>query len=175
VVVATDRAAAAQFITSLRPLGSRGTTGFYFAAEKPPVSDPVLVLNGEGRGPINHLCVPSVVARSYAASGKHLVSANVVGASRQPASQLLKDVRAQLVEWFGVAANDWQHLRTDSIPHALPEQTPDSGGVRHDDCLVEPGLYVCGDYRETGSINGALVSGRRTAEAITVALGSAAS
>jgi hypothetical protein len=175
VVVATDQVAAAQFIPGLRPLDSCGTTGFYFAAEKPPVPDPVLVLNGEGRGPINHLSVPSVVARSYSPSGKHLVSANVVGASQRPVALLLKDVRAQLVEWFGVAANDWQHLRTDSIPHALPEQTPDSGGVRHDDSLVEPGLYVCGDYRETGSINGALVCGRRTAEAVSQALGSAAS
>jgi phytoene dehydrogenase-like protein len=175
VVVATDNVAAAEFITGLRPLDSCGTTGFYFAAEKPPVPDPVLVLNGEGRGPINHLSVPSVVARSYSPSGKHLVSANVVGASQRPVALLLKDVRAQLVEWFGVAANDWQHLRTDSIPHALPEQTPDSGGVRHDDSLVEPGLYVCGDYRETGSINGALLSGRRAAETVSQALGSAAS
>jgi len=28
------------------------------------------------------------------------------------------------------------------------------------------GLYVCGDHRDTASIQGALVSGRRTAEVI---------
>jgi predicted NAD/FAD-dependent oxidoreductase len=28
------------------------------------------------------------------------------------------------------------------------------------------GLFVCGDHRDTASIQGALVSGRRTAEAI---------
>ncbi|MDF2740823.1 MAG: hypothetical protein K0S88_2191, partial [Actinomycetia bacterium] len=28
------------------------------------------------------------------------------------------------------------------------------------------GLYVCGDHRDNASINGALVSGRRTADAV---------
>lgn len=174
-VVATDHVSARQFIPGLRALDSCGTTGFYFSADKPPVAEPVLVLNGDGRGPINHLCVPNLIARSYAPSGKHLVSANVVGGSQRPVELLLKDVREQLVEWFGTAANDWQHLRTDSIPHALPEQTVASGGVRHDHNLIEPGLYVCGDYRETGSINGALSSGLQTAEAIAKSLGSNAS
>jgi phytoene dehydrogenase-like protein len=174
-VIATDQVSAAQFVPGLRQLDSRGTTGFYFSADKPPVSEAVLVLNGDGRGPINHLCVPNLVSRSYAPSGKHLISANTVGGSQRPADLLLKDVREQLVEWFGVTAKDWQHLRTDSIPHALPEQTVASGGVRQDDSFVEAGLYVCGDYRETGSINGALVSGRKAAEAIAKSLGATAS
>jgi predicted NAD/FAD-dependent oxidoreductase len=35
--------------------------------------------------------------------------------------------------------------------------------------LVSDGLYVCGDHRDTGSIQGALYSGRRCAEAIVAA------
>jgi predicted NAD/FAD-dependent oxidoreductase len=31
---------------------------------------------------------------------------------------------------------------------------------------LEPGLYVCGDARDSSSIQGAMVSGRRAAEAI---------
>ena len=27
-------------------------------------------------------------------------------------------------------------------------------------------IYTCGDYKETGSINGAMVSGRKAAEAV---------
>ena len=30
----------------------------------------------------------------------------------------------------------------------------------------EPGLYVCGDYREDASIQGAMVSGRRAADLV---------
>jgi phytoene dehydrogenase-like protein len=165
VVVATDQTAAAQLIPTPTPRGWCGTACFYFAADKPPVSDPVLVLNGETRGPINHLCVPSNVTPTYAPSGKHLVSANVVG-SPQSAEHLLRDVREQLAEWFGLTANDWKHLRTDWIPHALPDQTLASGGLRQEFTMIKPGLYACGDYRETSSINGALASGRKTAEAI---------
>jgi predicted NAD/FAD-dependent oxidoreductase len=33
---------------------------------------------------------------------------------------------------------------------------------------VERGLYVCGDHRETASIEGALRSGRRAAEALAL-------
>jgi predicted NAD/FAD-dependent oxidoreductase len=31
---------------------------------------------------------------------------------------------------------------------------------------IRPGVYVCGDYRDNASINGAMVSGRRAADAL---------
>jgi hypothetical protein len=34
------------------------------------------------------------------------------------------------------------------------------------DVRVRPGVYVCGDHRDNASINGALESGRRAAEAV---------
>jgi hypothetical protein len=34
---------------------------------------------------------------------------------------------------------------------------------------VSPGLFVCGDHRDTASIQGALVSGRRAAGAVMAA------
>jgi predicted NAD/FAD-dependent oxidoreductase len=34
------------------------------------------------------------------------------------------------------------------------------------DVRLEPGLYVCGDHRDSASIQGALVSGRRAADAV---------
>jgi predicted NAD/FAD-dependent oxidoreductase len=36
---------------------------------------------------------------------------------------------------------------------------------------VSPGLFVCGDHRDNASIDGALGSGRRAAEAILLDLG----
>jgi phytoene dehydrogenase-like protein len=163
IVVATDQTAASQLLS--QPAPWRSTSCFYFAAKKAPVSQPILVLNGEGRGPINNLCVPSLVAPSYAPSGAHLVSASVVGPTQLGADELLRQVREQLAEWFGAETRDWRHLRTDWIPNALPSQTR-SG---EDDGPVRPGVFVCGDYRETASINGALVSGRKTAEAVLAA------
>ena len=172
VVVATDHLSAAQLLPGMPHLGSRGTTCFYFAAQKSPISEPMLVLNGDGRGPINNLCVPSVIAPSYAATGAHLISVTAVGqsAAAQPPDELLAAVISQLTEWFGGAVLGWQHLRTDWIPDALPEQTPASGGSSSKETLVQPGLYVCGDHRDTASINGALSSGRSVAESIAKSL-----
>jgi phytoene dehydrogenase-like protein len=160
IVVATDRANAAKLLPEIGPAPWRATTCFYFAAEKAPVPEPILVLNGDGRGPINNLCVPSLVAPSYAPSGVHLVSASVVGGSKVAPEQLLREVKKQLAEWFGDEARSWRHLRTDWIPNALPEPLPGKTAT------FRPGIYVCGDYRETASINGALESGRKTAEAV---------
>jgi phytoene dehydrogenase-like protein len=165
IVVATDQIAASQLLGDAAPAPAHSTNCFYFAAEKPPVSEPILVLNGEGRGPVNNLCVPSLVAPSYAPSGTHLVSASVIGGGNLPADQLLRQVLDQLAEWFGPQTRSWRHLRTDWIPHALPSQ-PRYGG---EEKPVRPGVYLCGDYRQTASINGALVSGRKTAEAVLAA------
>jgi phytoene dehydrogenase-like protein len=170
VVVATDNAAAAQLLPEIQPLASRGTTCFYFAAENPPISEPVLVLNGEGRGPVNNLCVPSLVAPSYAPPGAHLVSATVIGKPDQDAEQFLTAVQNQLAQWFGSEALRWRHLRTYWIPDALPDQSSLAGGANPKENRVRPGLYVCGDHRYTASINGALASGWNTAQAILAEL-----
>src|SRR5215469_11523407 len=65
IVVATDGPSAAHLIGEVEP-ASRSVTCFYYAAEEPPVKEPMLVLNGDGAGPVNNLAVISNVAPSYA-------------------------------------------------------------------------------------------------------------
>ena len=64
----------------------------YFAAHKPPLTEPILVLNGDGEGPINNLCVPSQVSRKYAPADQALISVTVLGAYADSDS-LASDVR----------------------------------------------------------------------------------
>jgi phytoene dehydrogenase-like protein len=119
VVVAVEGRMAAELLgDSISPAG-QGTTCFYFSASRSPITQPLLVLNGDGRGPINNLCVPTVTAPSYGPGDKSLVSVTVLGTGNDP-DRLLAEVRAQLGEWFGTAVQDWLHLRTYSIPYALP-------------------------------------------------------
>jgi hypothetical protein len=54
------------------------------------------------------------------------------------------------------------------VVHALPEQRPGVPLRRPVD--LGDGLFVAGDHRDTASIQGALVSGRRTAAAVREAL-----
>jgi predicted NAD/FAD-dependent oxidoreductase len=41
--------------------------------------------------------------------------------------------------------------------------------------VLGDGLFVCGDHRDTASIQGAIVSGRRASAAVRTALGSTSS
>jgi len=60
----------------------------------------------------------------------------------------------------------WFLLRAYHIEHALPLQTPQTGGLLPRPSRVGDGTYICGDHCDLASINGAIVSGRRAAEAI---------
>ena len=165
VVVAIEGHMAAQLLGDTISSAGQGTTCLYFTAPRPPIAQPLLVLNGDGRGPINNLCFPTVAAPSYGPGEKSLVSVTVLGTGNDPV-RLLSEVRAQLVEWFGTAVQDWRHLRTYSIPYALPAQSPPALNVPERPVRWQPGLYVCGDHRDNASIQGAMVSGRRAAEAV---------
>lgn len=176
VVVATD-AAEAERLVELRGADTlalraphlwRGVTCLYFAAPEPPVQEPLLVLDGEGRGPVNHLCVPTQIAPEYGPGGAALVSASVLAVPRTADEEhdLLAAVLRQLAEWFGEAVAGWTHLRTYVLPQSLPDQSPGRMDPGARSPWVGAGLAVCGDHRESGTLHGALVSGRRAAEAL---------
>jgi phytoene dehydrogenase-like protein len=171
VVVACDPIHAARLLpeAGIRTL-MRSVRCLYFATADPPVGERYLVLNGDGEGPINSLCVPSVIAPGYAPRGCHLVSVTVLHA---PLSEdiLIRNVREQLLRWFGEQTNGWEFLRTYHIENALLDQSPGQGGVAMSPVRVRPGLYVCGDHCGTASINGAMLAGRRAAEAVCGEMG----
>ena len=76
---------------------------------------------------------------------------------------LESEVREHLTRWFGLDVARWEVLAGYPIAQALPlcrtamwQQT----AVR-----LSEGVFVCGDYRELPSTQGALASGQRAAEA----------
>ena len=71
---------------------------------------------------------------------------------------------------FGVDPSGWELLRTDVIDRALPAHPPGQPLARRVD--LGDGFFVAGDHRDTPSIQGALVSGRRAADAVVAPLGS---
>ena len=82
VVVATEGPETALLLGEEKRPGSRSTTSLYFAADQPPFSEPLLVLNGEGQGLVNSLTVPSLVAPSYSPAGKTLIGVSIIGTPR---------------------------------------------------------------------------------------------
>ena len=164
IVVATEHQVAARLLGEPQPPAARSVTCLYFTAEQTPVDEPILVLNGEGRGLVNNLCVPSMVAPGYAPPGATLVSATVLGIPTLDDLQLELSVRGQLQEWFGERVQTWRHLRTYRIPFALPVQAPPALSPVAKAPRRQDGLWVCGDYLDTASIQGAMISGRRAAD-----------
>jgi phytoene dehydrogenase-like protein len=170
VVVATEGPEAARLLNDVADPGSLSVACLYFAAERAPISEPVLILNGNGSGPINNLCFPSQVAPSYAPPNSTLVSASVLGNPDEDDELLRARVQGQLTEWFGPQAKEWRFLRLYRVRHAQPAQPPGVLESPQRPVQLRPGLYVCGDHRDNASINGAMVSGQRTAEAVLAAV-----
>jgi len=167
LVVATEGPRAAELLGDQLPApDSCSTVSFCFASDKPPIDEPILVLNGDGEGPINNLCVPSNVSRTYAPRGQSLVSVSVVGDPPRDDASLADEVRAQLKDWFGQAVQDWRLLKTWRIRHALPAQPSGSVDSAGREVRLPSGIFCCGDHRQAASIQGAMLSGRRAAEAV---------
>jgi predicted NAD/FAD-dependent oxidoreductase len=70
---------------------------------------------------------------------------------------------------YGVPTGDWELLASYPIPYALPAMPVPFELQRP--VRTAGGLYVAGDHRDTSSIQGALVSGRRAAHAVLTDLG----
>eukprot|EP00667_Euglena_gracilis_P007820 EG_transcript_7910 len=155
----------------LETASPNGTVCLYFAADALPAghAEPILYLDGEGKRLVNNMCFPSVVAPTYAPPGKHLVSVSLIGTFRDKSDTELEAlVRRDLGEWFGAAyAAGLRLLRVYRIPFAQPNQEVPTDATRS--VRVGPAgsrLYVCGDHRDTATFEGAMVSGRRAAEAV---------
>ena len=107
------------------------------------------------------------MAPSYAPPGAALVSASVLDAAADAGAPWSAAVRDAAHVWFGPEVGGWRHLRTYHIPHAQPEQRPAGPRARGERPVrLDDGMYVCGDHRDTASLHGALLSGRRAAEAV---------
>ena len=167
VVVATDAPSAHRILKEDGPPPDGVSTHcLYYAANASPVDLPVLVLNGDRVGPVNNLCVLSDVAPGYAPDDRALISVVVVGETPEREDTLERAVRRQMIDWFGLQAGGWEHLRTYTIPYALPDQRPPFLSPPERPTRRRPGLYVCGDHRQTASLNGAIASGRAAAQAV---------
>lgn len=166
LVVATDDATAARLRGDARPRASaRGSMTIYFDAPAAPQRGPWLMLNGDGDGVVRTVCIVSEAAPSYAPPGRALISVTV-SEQIDTHTDMSETTRVHLRSWFGSQVNEWRHLRTDRIQRALPplDALPPGNGTISP--RLAEGLYLCGDYRESGTLDGALRSGRRAAEAI---------
>jgi phytoene dehydrogenase-like protein len=167
VVVATGGVEASRLIGGELDLPAyRGNAIIHYSAEEAPTAEPIIMLDGEGLGPVNHLTVVSNLSRGRAPEGKALIAAGIVGLPPEDATELDRRARLQLAEWFGTSVSGWKLLRVQRNPFASPDQSAGALDSWQRRVRVHPGLYVCGSHRDNASIDGALTSGLRAAQAV---------
>jgi phytoene dehydrogenase-like protein len=166
VVVATDADSADELLGGASGRNEwKGVTTIYHAAPEAPLATPTLLLDTDD-GPINNTVVVTAAAPSYAPDGRALVATSLVHGRQASFDENV--VRERLAALYDTATGEWEHVATYDIPRGLPAMPAPHDfrkPVRHGD------LYICGDYRDTSSIQGALVSGERAAAAVLADLG----
>ncbi|MEV6160367.1 NAD(P)/FAD-dependent oxidoreductase [Streptomyces sp. NPDC052052] len=166
LLLATGAGAAAELLPGLRVPPFHPVTILHHTAPGPLPTGASLLLDADRSGPVAHTAVMSAVDASRAPRGRNLISSTVLGT---PPPDLDRTVRTQLAALYGTPTDDWELLAAHHDPEAVPAMPAPHDPRRPVRLLA--GLYVCGDHRDTSSVQGALFSGRRAAEAILTDLG----
>ena len=166
VVLATDAPATAGLLQVSDQAPSCPTACLYFSAKQAPIREKLLLLNGNGTGPVNSVSLPSLVAPQYAPAGRCLIAATVLEPFLQDRERLTSEVKTQLKRWFGHQVERWEHLRTYHIDHALPLQAPPLPNPLKSSKRKVNGIWIAGEYNYLASIQWSLYAGRKTGESI---------
>ncbi|MET9828695.1 NAD(P)/FAD-dependent oxidoreductase [Streptomyces sp. NPDC006385] len=170
VLVATDARTAAELLPGLRVPDFHPVTVVHHTTDEPPTTGASLLLDADRGGPVAHTAVLSQVDPSRAPAGRALVSSTVLGA---PPPDIDTAVRMHLSRLYGTSTTRWETLAVHHTPQAVPAMRPPHDPRRPVRLLA--GLYVCGDHRDTSTVQGALHSAHRAATAILTDLGAAGS
>ena len=120
------------------------------------------MLDGTGRTPIVNSVVLTNAAPTYSSDGRALVATSVLGVGRARATAS----SAPHLSWlYDTDASGWELVAEVAGASRPCRRTPP---VRRCDtpARLDSGVFVAGDWRDTPSIQGALVSGRRVADAV---------
>lgn len=157
VVVATDPGTASRLLPGVDASAPRQVTTHLHVLPSSPRGVPLVVL-GEPGGQLVNSVVVSDAQPAYAPDGRALVASSTLAPTREA------EVREEVARAQGVSTTDLDHLTSVTVTGAQPAAVPPLRHRRPVD--LGDGLFVCGDHRDTPSIQGAMASGARTARAV---------
>ncbi|GGW27073.1 MULTISPECIES: NAD(P)/FAD-dependent oxidoreductase [Streptomyces] len=170
VLVATDARTAAELLPGLRVPDFHPVTVVHHTTDEPPTTGASLLLDADRGGPVAHTTVTSQVDPSRAPAGRALISSTVLGA---PPDGVDTAVRMHLARLYGTSTGRWETLAVHHTAEAVPAMRAPHDLRRPVRLLA--GLYVCGDHRDTSTVQGALHSAHRASAAIVSDLGATGS
>ena len=164
VIVATDPPTAQQLIPALQvPIGRPTTTWYHATATWPRIPGcSALIVDGDRRGPVVTTVPLNYAVPEYAPPGMALISTSTLGMAASAQDE--RAVREHLALLYGCDTSAWELIGRYTIAYALPAMLPTLN--TRQPANLGGGLYVAGDHRDTASIQGAMVSGRRVAQEI---------
>ncbi|MEV7015289.1 oxidoreductase [Streptomyces sp. DH-12] len=166
VLVATGARAAAELLPGLRVPDFHPVTVVHHTTDEPPGTDTSLLLDADRGGPVAHTALVSAVDPSRAPAGRTLVTSTVLGPATADTDTA---VRMHLARLYGVPTARWETLAVRHTADAVPAMRPPHD--LHRPVRLLAGLYVCGDHRDSGTVQGALRSADRAATALLTDLG----
>jgi phytoene dehydrogenase-like protein len=166
-VVATDPKSVSKLAGVAVPATGKGCVTQYVAIDDRDLdTGKRIILNAADPRP-NQVAPMSAVAPEYAPDGRQLLAATFLGQKGADDEELAEEVRETLSSWYPEHRFDgFEHLHTERIPFAQFQQRPGFRDLMPS--VDEPygAVYLAGDYTRWSSIQGALDSGRRAAEAV---------
>jgi len=172
VVLATPAPETARLAGLTLPAAHNSVTTVYFAGERAVFAGRKIALNPAQDAFVNHASLLTNVAPEYAPPGKHLLAASILGVPAMGNDELAKRALRDLHRMFDgdrpaqAALAQYQPLRVYRIPYGQFSQPPGIHPTLPDNRTGRPGLYLASEITEASSLNAAMVSGEKCAQAI---------
>jgi protoporphyrinogen oxidase len=141
----------------------KSCTNLYFKVPKRSISQALIGLVADDKALINNLFYHTSVG-TKSRGEQELLSVTVVKEHQLKEDQLIKRVQEELKNYCGISQSDF--LKLYHIPAALPNMNNLQYDMNPLNTKLKPTLFLAGDHLLNGSLNAAMISGERAAEAV---------
>lgn len=143
----------------------KSTANYYFEATSSVLHNNMIAVNYKDNALVNNFTVITDTAPGYAPKDSHLVSVNLLrtpDTSVEDTSQLIKN---ELALSFGESVQGWKFLKNYHIKRALPVPESSAHNASIEATRIKDGVFLAGDHMLNASINAAIRSGQKAAQA----------
>lgn len=137
----------------------------YFALRRSFIAQPIMGLVPGENFYINNLHFPTDISTACSTTGKALLSVSIVK-DVEISDDLPGIIANELQALSGINAEYFEHIHTYVINKALPIVAVPKNDLQTANFNLPNNIHLAGDHMVNASLNGAMVSGRRAAEAI---------
>lgn len=143
----------------------RGVVNVYFSLAKSFIAQPMIAIVPDETFLINNLVFLTDVSKAYAIEDRALLSVTIVK-SVSINDKLPKLLAIELSALTGISSEFFEHVATYEVPNALPVVSDMQYQVPATNFKLYDNVFLAGDYILNGSINAAMTTGRKAAEAL---------